>query len=360
MSDFDNWFDDSFSEGARTDDIDWSSLSNSGADLASMYTPYSGSDSLFDTGSSLYDFASSYLPESDYDFGSSYSTPAPQQDLVGGNWGAYGYAAPGTNNSYEDTGPGFMETLNKYGTMLQSPGGQLLAGLGGAAVSALSAMQQNKLQKEAYKRQQKLAAERKAEAMRYNEPLRLSMNRETPNPTPVRGESVFFTNNKLPSYYAEGGSASSGQPSVLGFIKYMMAGKKLPYEVRDAEEAKQRRLMATDEPSAEAGLVKLKNRKRMIDEATNYCGGGSAKGALGYVKGGSPGQADKINAMVSDGEYVMDADVVSALGDGNNEAGAAQLDQMREKIRQHKRSAPKSKIPPKAKSPLEYMKKGAK
>jgi hypothetical protein len=47
---------------------------------------------------------------------------------------------------------------------------------------------------------------------------------------------------------------------------------------------------------------------------------------------------------------------VAALGYGSNKAGALQLDKMREAIRKHKRSAPHNKIPPKAKSPLEYMK----
>ncbi len=77
----------------------------------------------------------------------------------------------------------------------------------------------------------------------------------------------------------------------------------------------------------------------------------------GYLEGGTAGQDDKIPAMLSDGEYVMDADTVAALGDGNNAAGAAKLDEMRENIRTHKRSAPANKIPPKAKGPLAYMKK---
>lgn len=95
----------------------------------------------------------------------------------------------------------------------------------------------------------------------------------------------------------------------------------------------------------------------------NYAGGGLARIQQGfndavrmardYARGG---QADKIPANLSEGEYVMDADVVSALGDGSTEAGAAKLDAMREQVRKHKRSAPKSKIPPKAKSPLQYMK----
>jgi hypothetical protein len=51
----------------------------------------------------------------------------------------------------------------------------------------------------------------------------------------------------------------------------------------------------------------------------------------------------------------MDADIVSALGDGNNEAGARKLDQFREEVRRHKRSAKNNKIPPKAKSLSNYM-----
>ena len=79
-------------------------------------------------------------------------------------------------------------------------------------------------------------------------------------------------------------------------------------------------------------------------------------GGLGkHVQGPGTGQSDDIPAMLADGEYVFDADTVSALGDGSNKAGASVLDKMREAIRKHKRSAPIDKIPPKAKSPLEYL-----
>ena len=76
-----------------------------------------------------------------------------------------------------------------------------------------------------------------------------------------------------------------------------------------------------------------------------------------YIKGGmSGGQDDNVNAMLSDGEYVMDADVVAALGDGNSDEGARKLDKMRENIRRHKRSASPKSIPPKAKNPEQYLK----
>lgn len=70
--------------------------------------------------------------------------------------------------------------------------------------------------------------------------------------------------------------------------------------------------------------------------------------------GGKP-----VAAKIADGEYVFPAGFVSALGGGDNKAGAKILDGLREKLRAHKRSAPTSKIPPKAKSPLDYI-EGAK
>jgi hypothetical protein len=82
-------------------------------------------------------------------------------------------------------------------------------------------------------------------------------------------------------------------------------------------------------------------------------------GALGHVMAQSGGQDDVVPANLAGGEYVFDADSVSALGDGNNAAGAKKLDQFRENLRAHKRSAPTNKIPPKAKAPQAYM-RGAK
>lgn len=123
-----------------------------------------------------------------------------------------------------------------------------------------------------------------------------------------------------------------------------------------------------------------------------------------YADGGGTGQSDDIPAMLHDGDYVMDAETVSALGDGSSKAGrkvldgfrtqvphderstgkvvpakiadgeyvfpeafvtalgrgdnkrgAEILDGLREKLRAHKRAAPIDKIPPKAKSPLAYI-----
>jgi hypothetical protein len=74
------------------------------------------------------------------------------------------------------------------------------------------------------------------------------------------------------------------------------------------------------------------------------------------VRGPGTGQSDDIPAMLADGEYVIDAELVSMLGDGSNKAGAEKLDKFREEVRKHKRSTPLHKIPRPAKAPLAYMK----
>ncbi|CAB5220073.1 hypothetical protein UFOVP237_69 [uncultured Caudovirales phage] len=75
-----------------------------------------------------------------------------------------------------------------------------------------------------------------------------------------------------------------------------------------------------------------------------------------YVKGGGTGTSDSIPAKLSDGEYVIDAQTVSMLGDGSSDAGAQKLDQMREAIRKQKGGAlSKGKFAPDAKAPLSYI-----
>lgn len=75
------------------------------------------------------------------------------------------------------------------------------------------------------------------------------------------------------------------------------------------------------------------------------------------IGGGADGRSDDVNAVLSDGEYVFDSESVAMLGNGSSKAGAAKLDQMRSKLRQHKGQAlANGKISPDAKSPLAYLK----
>lgn len=75
-----------------------------------------------------------------------------------------------------------------------------------------------------------------------------------------------------------------------------------------------------------------------------------------YVQGGGTGRSDSINARLSDGEYVIDAETVAMLGDGSSKAGAKKLDQFRANIRKQKGKAlAKGKFSPDAKRPEEYI-----
>lgn len=74
------------------------------------------------------------------------------------------------------------------------------------------------------------------------------------------------------------------------------------------------------------------------------------------VNGPGTGRSDSIDAKLSDGEYVIDAETVALLGDGSSKAGAAKLDQFRANIRKQKgRALSKGKISPDAESPDRYL-----
>jgi hypothetical protein len=76
-----------------------------------------------------------------------------------------------------------------------------------------------------------------------------------------------------------------------------------------------------------------------------YAEGGIARLAKGrYLNGESDGMADEVRANIdgkqearlSDGEYVIPADVVSHLGNGNSDAGAKVLDQLLSRVRKER------------------------
>jgi len=95
--------------------------------------------------------------------------------------------------------------------------------------------------------------------------------------------------------------------------------------------------------------------------ATTFAAQGGALNRISNLaRGSGSGRDDTINARLSDGEYVMDAETVALLGDGSNAEGARRLDQMRKEIRAQKgKSLAKGKFSPNAKSPLAYLKGAA-
>jgi hypothetical protein len=85
--------------------------------------------------------------------------------------------------------------------------------------------------------------------------------------------------------------------------------------------------------------------------------GGALSAVARFAQGAGSGRADTIDAKLSDGEYVIDAETVAMLGDGSNKEGAKRLDAMRGSIRSHKGKAlARGKFSPNARSPLSYLK----
>lgn len=86
------------------------------------------------------------------------------------------------------------------------------------------------------------------------------------------------------------------------------------------------------------GGVQFFEKKAEGGAINGYAGGGG----LGYLKSAQDGMADKIDATIdnkrpaklSGGEFVIPADVVSHLGNGNSEAGAKQLYDLMNRVRQ--------------------------
>jgi hypothetical protein len=94
-----------------------------------------------------------------------------------------------------------------------------------------------------------------------------------------------------------------------------------------------------------------------VEVPRKFSKGGALQRASRLMIGNGSGRADTINAKLSDGEYVIDAETVALLGDGSASEGAKKLDEMRKSIRSHKgKILAKGGISPNAKSPLAYLK----
>jgi ribosomal protein S11 len=95
---------------------------------------------------------------------------------------------------------------------------------------------------------------------------------------------------------------------------------------------------------------------------TGYAQGGEVEGGAPMVadsfavRGPGSGRDDAIPALVSDGEYIIDAETVALLGDGSSEAGADRLDKFRVNVRKHKgQQLAKGGFSPDAKPPEHYL-----
>ena len=100
---------------------------------------------------------------------------------------------------------------------------------------------------------------------------------------------------------------------------------------------------------AQAGIPASTPVTDAVDQSQGMAAGGLASMNKGYYLGGkTDGMADQVpanidgvqEARLSDGEFVIPADVVSHLGNGNSDAGAQQLHSMMDNVRQARTGNP--------------------
>lgn len=112
--------------------------------------------------------------------------------------------------------------------------------------------------------------------------------------------------------------------------------------VSPTDAATARSQAASDAQAAEARNKAREAELKAASKAQSYATGGLANLARGrYLAGNTDGMADKLPATIegnqpaklSHGEFVIPADVVGHLGNGNSEAGATRLYDMMDKIR---------------------------
>lgn len=169
----------------------------------------------------------------------------------------------------------------------------------------------------------------------FNEPLPTYENKRkrvyygVPDYT-TQGEQSYFENNG----FADGGKVEDRLPDA-----------ESPY-YRDPP-------YNPDEARAKLGIDPMSWLGRLLGAQLEYPEVADGKGdkeqfrlGCGYAEGGyienstgDHGRSDKIEALLSPNEYVIDAETVALLGNGSPEAGAEQLDRLRENIRKHKGSA---------------------
>jgi len=149
-----------------------------------------------------------------------------------------------------------------------------------------------------------------------------------------------------------GGTTASLQPTQLAaaegaFFDYLDEKEKARERQKEEEEKNKYYYDADVKEAKEGGLIDHKPEF--------YSEGGSSFMANRYVKGRGDGTSDSVPAMLASGEFVIPADVVSGLGNGDNDAGAGVLDEFMEVIRAHKRSAAPDELPEDSRGPLAYL-----
>ena len=162
-----------------------------------------------------------------------------------------------------------------------------------------------------------------------------------PNRRPGSAGRQYFTGNQFVAPDQAGATQAAAQAQAQGILAgYRPAEAAInPYagQFRMAYEKPDTGNVTTVSPAS--GVASVLPIPQASDRIEPMAGGGMAKGR--YLKGITDGMADKIpssidgkqKAALSHGEFVIPADVVSHLGNGNSDAGAKKLYEMMSRIR---------------------------
>ena len=166
------------------------------------------------------------------------------------------------------------------------------------------------------------------------------VNYNDPNRRPGAGGRQYFTPTQ---FVPAGGDVAGAQAAANQQAQGILAAYKPAEAAADKWNATNAVAMpwAKKQAAQEAARAEAVMTPEQKLESVRAAEGGimAAKGR--YLRGDTDGMADRINtsidnrqpAKLSHGEFVVPADVVSHLGNGNSDAGAKKLYQMMDKIR---------------------------
>ncbi len=341
-------------QGAPVKILDAEKFANTGSNAANSYAGNNLSQYVDDAGKPLLEAKGNVT-------GSSYGTtsaPSSYQDIGATNLGKTVGAEPNlyTDAAAQSAGSGYNiidaagKELTGYWDDVAGYGGKAIdwaaahpiaATTGvvgtGAALKYLSDKKDEGEDEAERQRQEAMRREMAQTDETYYSPL--------PTYTLKRNTYTPYTEEQLYSYgedpYGEGKFFSQGiyEP----YYGYADGGAVMPQQMPQQPKA----------PSRVNPAFAFYRYGNVPESVRRYEGGG-------YAQGGSrgDGRSDHIEALLSPGEFVMDAETVSMLGNGSSEAGARRLEEMRQAVRKQKGGAlAKGKFSPDAKSPLAYLSK---
>ena len=143
--------------------------------------------------------------------------------------------------------------------------------------------------------------------------------------------------------YGSGGSYTQNLNTQAAALAAANQANLAPNPTFTPSTTQQQSLVQTGTPASQVGsIMPVPQQSGLANFEPKYSGGGIAALAGGrYLGGATDGMADKVPARIdnmqearlSDGEFVVPADVVSHLGNGNSNAGAKQLYSMMDRVR---------------------------